>query len=70
MNVPTVWWIRNLIECARSNQQSTPWGTYVPARPEGFHGICLRARLHAAWKVFTGEYDAVNWSPPRQKSHS
>lgn len=36
-------------------------GVLVPCRPEGFWGLCLRWRLRAAWLVFTGRADVVQW---------
>ena len=39
-------------------------GRWFRARPAGYHGICLRARLRIAWRVFTGEYDALSWTLP------
>lgn len=32
---------------------------WVPARPLSGGGLITRVRL--AWKVFTGEYDALKW---------
>jgi len=36
-------------------------GRNVAARPIGFPGISLRKRLHMAWMVFTGRWDALRW---------
>ena len=37
-------------------------GRYVKARPLGWQGLSLTRRLKVAWKVFTGEYDALKWT--------
>lgn len=34
---------------------------WVPCRPMGFQGLCLRKRFGLAWKVLTGRYDAIKW---------
>lgn len=37
---------------------STKW---LYKRCEGFPGWCLGMRLKVAWKVFTGQLDALKW---------
>lgn len=37
-------------------------GRWVLARPAGWPGICLSRRLRAAWLVFTGRADVLQWS--------
>ena len=32
---------------------------WVPARPYSYGGLFTRIKI--AWKVFTGEYDALKW---------
>ena len=34
---------------------------WKPCRPEGYYGLCLKSRISKAWKVFTGQYEVVNW---------
>ncbi len=34
-------------------------GQWLPARPLGYYSF--RSRLKLAWKVFTGELDALKW---------
>jgi len=36
-------------------------GEWVPMRPVGFCGLALSMRIKAAWRVFTGELDAIKW---------
>jgi len=36
-------------------------GRWVAARALGFFGYCWGYRLKVAWKVFTGEWDALHW---------
>jgi hypothetical protein len=35
--------------------------TFKPARCIGWRGFYLLRRLKLAWKVFKGEYDALDW---------
>lgn len=37
-------------------------GRWVAARPLGWSGLCLRQRLRAAWLVFTGRADVLQWT--------
>lgn len=61
MNVPNVYWIGALLRTANECSSSHPTLGWVPARPLGFQGLCLRARFRAAWMVFTGRADVVRW---------
>jgi len=36
-------------------------GQWIPKRLEPYYGIRLIHRCKLAWKVFTGEYDALDW---------
>lgn len=36
-------------------------GKWRPARPWPWYGHQWRYRLRLAWRVFTGQYDALNW---------
>lgn len=38
-----------------------PDGRWVPARPEPWRGLMLRRRIKAAWLVFTGRADVIQW---------
>jgi hypothetical protein len=60
MNTPHLFWARQLKEWEISAKG--PLGIYHMARPMGFQGLCIRQRLKLAWGVFTGRYDAVQWS--------
>lgn len=40
---------------------------WVPSRPYGFYSLISRTRL--AWKVFTGEYDALEWPGQQPKAY-
>lgn len=44
--------------------KESPSGIWVPARPESLSGLHLVKRLTAAWSVFTGRYDALDWDCP------
>lgn len=39
--------------------------TWVCARPEAPTRFGLIHRLRTAWRVFTGEYDALRWEGPQ-----
>jgi len=46
-----------------TDQQHPITGQWIPARPYNPSGLrYLVKRLRIAWKVFTGEYDALDWS--------
>jgi len=36
-------------------------GQWIPKRVEPYYGLRLVHRCKLAWKVFTGEYDALDW---------
>lgn len=36
-------------------------GKWRPARPCPWFGFRLKERLRIAWRVFTGEWDALRW---------
>lgn len=42
---------------------------WVPARAEPFRAVMLGRRIYVAWKVFTGAYDALEWTEtdPRKR---
>lgn len=56
--VPTIWGLKDLIETTASLSTEID-GKWVPSRPLGAVGI--KARIKAAWLVFTGKADAVIW---------
>lgn len=56
---PTTWHADELTNW-RCQAEVSP-GQWEPARPLGMFGLCLRHRIRLAWRVFTGEYDAVKW---------
>jgi hypothetical protein len=62
MNTPTMYQPRQLQDWSSSVQQ--PDGSYYPARPMGFQGLCLGKRLSYAWKAFTGQVDVLDWRKP------
>lgn len=43
------------------NHQDAGTSGWIPARPDNWKVESLRNRLHNAWKVITGDYDAVDW---------
>lgn len=43
--------------------------TYIPARPLSWGGLSLKARLHLAWGVFIGRYDALDWQAAASDKH-
>jgi hypothetical protein len=61
MNTPHLFQVSSLVEFATTVKQEHPEAGWIPTRPLGFQGLCLRRRLHIAWNVFTGRYDAVSW---------
>lgn len=61
MNTPTFYTPESIIASAGRVQCGLPDGRWVEARAEGWHGICLRKRLKAAWLVFTGRADVLQW---------
>lgn len=60
-NSPTIYKLENLIKMVNGPERSDACinGKWVPARPLGL--FSLRSRLKAAWLVFTGRADAVEW---------
>ena len=61
MNTPTIYTPESLVHNTKYTQAGLPDGRWVAARPMGWQGICLHKRLHAAWMVFTGKWDALRW---------
>ncbi len=39
----------------------------IPARPMGFGGLAIRQRFKAAWRVFTGRADVLEWNPTKRR---
>lgn len=64
---PMCWTLQALVTHCRTGPHAEINGEWVPARPLGYYS--LRHRLHAAWRVFTGQYDAVCW-PEDQESET
>ena len=58
MKEPTEWKIKALIDHAACNSVQIG-GAWVAARPIGLCSI--KRRFQLAWRVFTGECDAVRW---------
>lgn len=56
---PSLWRLPELSESVKSVSCQLPSGKWVPARPIGLFGI--RHRFSLAWKVFTGQCDALLW---------
>lgn len=61
MNTPTFYTPEEIIAHAGQCKAGLPDGRWVEARAEGWSGICLRLRLRAAWLVFTGRADVLQW---------
>jgi hypothetical protein len=60
MKYPKTWKLEHLVRHISSNSVSVQIGDkWVPARPCGF--CSFRSRLRAAWLVYTGRADAVEW---------
>ncbi|QJT71239.1 hypothetical protein GR11A_00202 [Vibrio phage vB_VcorM_GR11A] len=59
---PTTFGISKLMKHDVQRRVEENGATYfVPARPYGLQGLHLWTRLKAAWSVFTGRCDAVDW---------
>lgn len=58
-NAPNKWNLKNLLEHCENGPKSEIDGKWLPARPLGYLSFCRRFKY--AWKVFTGEYDALEW---------
>lgn len=56
---PYEWTIRALMKHAETSLTQVKGGDYEPTRVYGFYSLGNRLRL--AWKVFTGEADALCW---------
>jgi hypothetical protein len=61
MNTPHLFQVSKLVEFATEVKQLHPEAGWIPLRPLGFQGLCLRRRMQLAWGVFTGRFDAVSW---------
>lgn len=48
--------------CIWPNSIKTDDGRWIPARPEGHSMRPLSYRIKTAWRVFTGELDALEWT--------
>lgn len=55
----TRWTPATLVEHIKTVSGSTDGVTYGPVRPEGMDTIGHRLKM--AWRVFTGQYDVLNW---------
>lgn len=58
---PNVYTPMDISRMSAEMQKEISQNLWVPARPMGYPGSNLRRRLVVAWKVFTGQYDAVHW---------
>lgn len=67
MSAPNFYTPEALIENAGRVKRGLSDGRWVESRPEGLWGLCLRTRIRAAWLVFTGRADVLQWidQPPR-----
>jgi hypothetical protein len=63
MNTPHLFQVSELAQQTNEVRQCHPEAGWIPVRPLGFQGLCLKRRLKLAWGVFTGQYDAVYWEP-------
>lgn len=59
MRIPTIY----TAQCIKNweNFSKNDNGNWFPARPIGYNKLYLIFRLQTAWRVFTGELDALNW---------
>jgi len=57
--VPNVFWADEIRRWDAYRKKSE--GSWVACRPLGFPGYRLITRFKIAWKVFTGQYDALRW---------
>lgn len=61
MNTPAVYTPESLQRRTANLKAGLPDGRWVAARPYGWQGLSVKARLRAAWMVFTGRWDALRW---------
>lgn len=60
MRQPDVYTPTSLTKLVAETQQERN-GRWLPVRPEGLWGYSWRRRLQAAWRVFIGRYDVIDW---------
>jgi len=61
MTTPNTYTPAQVVKLASEVSCGLPDGRWVAARPMGWPGLCLRKRLRAAWLVFTGQADVLQW---------
>ena len=61
MNTPAFYTPESLKATTANVSCGLPDGRWVACRPESWQGLCLRKRLRAAWLVFTGRADVLQW---------
>jgi len=64
MRQPDIWTVDSIqnyrvSRCVHSVRTGSE--IWIPARPEPHNAFSWRWRFNMAWKVFTGEYDALRW---------
>lgn len=56
MNTPAIYTVNEIY-----NSDTIVRDTNLPARPLGYQGLFIFKRIKAAYYVFIGKYDALNW---------
>lgn len=65
---PNEWTIAGITKHIKEGSQTlTHQGVWEPARPYGLYSMMYRIKL--AWKVFTGEADALLWPDQRTDAY-
>ncbi len=71
MRIPLVYTASEIVNWTVSEEHAP--GKWRPARPCGFCDLSwdhFKMRVKAAWRVFTGRYDALNWQGTGEKANS
>ncbi len=63
-NTPTVYTTSTVAGLAASIRATDGTGRSYTPRPIGLYGLELKLRIVTAWKVFTGQWDALRWEEP------
>ena len=58
MNTPNVCKAKEIYKTGSLTESN---GVWIPARPLGYQGLFIFKRLKAAYNVFIGKYDALDW---------
>lgn len=70
MNTPTIYqaeYIGRTVREAQCKVVRDGKEGWIPCRPMGWGGLCLMMRLKAAWMVFIGHADVLDWGPEQRK---